>query len=234
MNISFEDSLVCKTNGGDHPNSPCVFPFIYNNVKYAACTSVDNGGTPWCSTEVNGNGDYIDGKWGNCGPECSRGNDLYHCEKFKYLHDNILIKCVDFITMIYYWIFLEIEENNSVLPSTVLTEPTSEFSSSSSFPTNRKVDKGRQKNEMIKGIFNCQLRNFCWLLYIYSLHKLMFWCNQYQCNYCFRTLVRSQKYWFENVGRTVHNHSSSLHYVSFYVPQTGKYHKPRIHLLKTQ
>ena len=102
MNISFKDSLVCKTNAGDHPNSPCVFPFIYNNVRYAACTSIDNGGTPWCSTEVNDNGDYIEGKWGNCGPECSRGDDYYCCEKLKYLHDNILIKCLDFITMTYY------------------------------------------------------------------------------------------------------------------------------------
>ena len=67
---SIDCSKACKTILGD----PCVFPFSYKNVEYTACTSVENNGTQWCSTEVDGNGVVIEKKWGNCGPECNRGS----------------------------------------------------------------------------------------------------------------------------------------------------------------
>ena len=40
----------CNTNGGSHPDVPCVFPFIYKGTTYTECTDVDNSGVPWCAT----------------------------------------------------------------------------------------------------------------------------------------------------------------------------------------
>ena len=65
--ISFENIVDCKTTDG----ALCVFPYIYKNVKYTACSTIENNGTHWCSTDVDGNGGYNE-KWGNCGPECDR------------------------------------------------------------------------------------------------------------------------------------------------------------------
>ncbi|CAB4059020.1 MMP9 [Lepeophtheirus salmonis] len=31
----------------------CKFPFKYGGVTYSDCTTIDNSGTPWCSTSVN-------------------------------------------------------------------------------------------------------------------------------------------------------------------------------------
>ena len=75
LKILFENSVVCRTIGGMEPNRPCVFPFSYKNIEYTSCTTIENDGTLWCSTEVDGNGNYIERKWGNCGPECIQGND---------------------------------------------------------------------------------------------------------------------------------------------------------------
>ena len=62
----------CKTESGPEPRRPCVFPFIYNGVKYNECTFVD-WHQPWCSVEVNDNQNHIDGKWGNCKKTCNKG-----------------------------------------------------------------------------------------------------------------------------------------------------------------
>ena len=32
-----------------------------------------NHDQPWCSVEVDSNGNHIMGKWGNCGPYCDLG-----------------------------------------------------------------------------------------------------------------------------------------------------------------
>ena len=70
--------LDCYTNGGPDSNKPCVFPFIYNGIEYTACTTVENDGIAWCSTEVDViNGNYVGGKWGNCGPGCSGGKVVH-------------------------------------------------------------------------------------------------------------------------------------------------------------
>ena len=66
---------MCETNGGDDANQQCVFPFSYEGVTYEHCTSVGNNGTQWCSTEVDENGEYVSGKWGNCGSGCFEDND---------------------------------------------------------------------------------------------------------------------------------------------------------------
>ena len=66
-------SSTCKTISGD-TNRPCLFPFIYNDVEYTACTREGNDGINWCSTEVDNSGKFISDKWGNCSPECTIGN----------------------------------------------------------------------------------------------------------------------------------------------------------------
>ena len=71
--------LVCHTNGGADPNKPCVFPFNYNGINYTSCTTVENNGIHWCSTEVDANGNHVGVQWGNCGPGCTRGNETYTC-----------------------------------------------------------------------------------------------------------------------------------------------------------
>ena len=68
----FQDDK-CAINGGkggDDPGKPCVFPFTYKELTYTECTTFENNGTHWCSTEVDASGSYIDGKWGNCNERC--------------------------------------------------------------------------------------------------------------------------------------------------------------------
>ena len=52
------------------PNKLCVFPFWYNGTRYDECTSIDNDGVSWCSTEVDANDLHIVGQTGSCGPYC--------------------------------------------------------------------------------------------------------------------------------------------------------------------
>jgi len=47
-------------------NVPCVFPFTYSGQTYEACTEADSDGKPWCSTEVDDDGNHITGKDGLC------------------------------------------------------------------------------------------------------------------------------------------------------------------------
>ena len=54
---------VCRTTGGTGHGGACVFPFAYKGKKYTACTTVDNGHTPWCATSSKGGSS---GPWGNC------------------------------------------------------------------------------------------------------------------------------------------------------------------------
>jgi len=54
----------CITESGPQPNKPCIFPFISHGITFHQCTTYKNGGQPWCSTEVDGNGTHVDGKWG--------------------------------------------------------------------------------------------------------------------------------------------------------------------------
>ena len=53
------------TGGTVAEDTPCCFPFTYNNVLYTECTSV-NHNRPWCATGSV----YQEGnkKWGNCKP----------------------------------------------------------------------------------------------------------------------------------------------------------------------
>ena len=42
------DNLICKSKTG----IPCVLPFQYNGNYYDTCINADNGGVPWCYTNV--------------------------------------------------------------------------------------------------------------------------------------------------------------------------------------
>ena len=78
----------CKTNGGIQPNVPCVFPFRYGLRIYMTCITKDHD-APWCPTQTDLNGNYLNGKWGNCRPGCpvkSEGKTIV----FRYL--NLMVK----------------------------------------------------------------------------------------------------------------------------------------------
>jgi len=44
---------------------PCVFPFIYKEITYNSCTSVDHKDY-WCATKVSEKGEYMWRKWDHC------------------------------------------------------------------------------------------------------------------------------------------------------------------------
>ena len=57
---------ACVTKDGPDPKKPCVFPFNDRGLSHSKCTKGTSGGKPWCPTEVDERGYYLDGKWGNC------------------------------------------------------------------------------------------------------------------------------------------------------------------------
>ena len=67
--------VECETNGGPVNGQSCKFPFTYHGATYSHCIKYDNDCIPWCSTEVNADGNHIDGKWGNCNENCDIGID---------------------------------------------------------------------------------------------------------------------------------------------------------------
>ena len=54
-------------------NKSCIFPFIWNDKKYYACTSSNNGYL--CSTKVDFGGNHVQDqqKSGFCSPDCMTG-----------------------------------------------------------------------------------------------------------------------------------------------------------------
>jgi len=54
-------SCVTTVGGNVATDSQCVFPFTYRGVEYSECTTVDNDGVAWCSTDAT-----FDGNWGEC------------------------------------------------------------------------------------------------------------------------------------------------------------------------
>ena len=65
----------CKTLGTD--SEPCVFPFIYEGVRYNQCTSQDAAeGAVWCATQVSTNGTVIEGRWGDCTEGCPGSSNV--------------------------------------------------------------------------------------------------------------------------------------------------------------
>jgi len=43
----------------------CVFPFIYEGLTFHHCTMYDHA-VPWCALQVDDDGEYLRGAWGNC------------------------------------------------------------------------------------------------------------------------------------------------------------------------
>merc|ERR1712203_1319610 len=62
---SIAKAKSCATEDGQ----ACVFPFQYDGLSYSSCTAIDSDQL-WCATEVDADGDYIDGQWGNCNSNC--------------------------------------------------------------------------------------------------------------------------------------------------------------------
>ena len=67
--------LGCKTNGGPVQNQPCVFPFIYKGENFSSCTEKKFEYVPWCATETDTEGKFIDDKWGYCEEGCPGGKN---------------------------------------------------------------------------------------------------------------------------------------------------------------
>jgi hypothetical protein len=58
------------TNPSTRETKKCVFPFVFRNITFTACTTWQNGGVPWCSTATDHVGHHIEGggggHWGDC------------------------------------------------------------------------------------------------------------------------------------------------------------------------
>merc|ERR1712088_413078 len=63
----------CMTVDGPAAGSSCVFPFNFGGETISSCTTIDGDTTPWCSTQVDGNGDHVGGvgAWGYCDASCA-------------------------------------------------------------------------------------------------------------------------------------------------------------------
>ena len=59
---------ICYTEHG----AECKFPFKYKNIEYNECTNVDDY-KPWCATQIDPSGNYIDGAYGYCDQQCLKG-----------------------------------------------------------------------------------------------------------------------------------------------------------------
>ena len=77
-----DDCVINGGDGGDEPGKQCIFPFSYKGITYTECTTYENNGIPWCSTEVDTTGNYIDGKWGNCNSRCPTATLGKYCSKY--------------------------------------------------------------------------------------------------------------------------------------------------------
>merc|ERR1712168_1458665 len=97
-------SRQCITNDGNVYISKCKFPFKHNNRIYGGCTNIDvpSGNTSllFCATEVNSNGEMIDGKWGYCNEFCPycTGSDISTLtkkieKKYENLDSEDCLKC---------------------------------------------------------------------------------------------------------------------------------------------
>ena len=69
--LFFFSFLGCKTIKGGDPNALCIFPFRYRGKTYDTCITIGiTNNQAWCATKVDNLGNYVRGKWGNCGQGC--------------------------------------------------------------------------------------------------------------------------------------------------------------------
>ena len=80
----------CVTvEGGPVVNALCVFPFRYKGVQYYTCPDVDDT-EPWCATDVDTHGNFIQGFWGRC-----------NCDsKFKIIVSSLLSLFINFVCIV--------------------------------------------------------------------------------------------------------------------------------------
>ena len=63
--------------GGDVPEKPCKFPWIYpiNNMTYLGCANPhEDSKGDWCPTDLNADGEFEinSGNWGYCNDNCRK------------------------------------------------------------------------------------------------------------------------------------------------------------------
>ena len=66
---------VSNPNGGGMPEEKCIFPFKYKDNWRYGCVTEPNHPEPWCAVrrDSNGDGAYIQTKWGYCPSSCKTG-----------------------------------------------------------------------------------------------------------------------------------------------------------------
>ena len=76
-------SESCVTIGSEP--EPCVFPFRYNGQTFDRCTGTDaSGNAVWCATEVDKDGDVIEGRWGDCNEGCPGASECININTGTY------------------------------------------------------------------------------------------------------------------------------------------------------
>ena len=67
--------FIFQVNSGAVRNACCIFPFKFAEVTHNSCITLnapDN--RPWCSTQVDGDGVHVTGRWGHCNARCPGAN----------------------------------------------------------------------------------------------------------------------------------------------------------------
>ena len=61
--------LGCVSEAGDD----CIFPFVYKNITYSACTATDSENKkPWCAIAPTPVGGIVEHpNWADCEESCS-------------------------------------------------------------------------------------------------------------------------------------------------------------------
>ena len=59
-------------NSPQNPNTPCILPFKLRGQWQNECLPHPGGLEDqfWCATKTNEKGEYVNGQWGICSPEC--------------------------------------------------------------------------------------------------------------------------------------------------------------------
>ena len=71
----YREKFVCQLSSCyTKTEKACVFPFKYAGRIYNQCIDLLNGGSAWCSTRVDSNGQHVPGFWDNCQENCPLNN----------------------------------------------------------------------------------------------------------------------------------------------------------------
>jgi hypothetical protein len=76
LHVDLKAACANGMGGKTAYGSPCIFPFIYKNNTYTACTTVDMKDMEWCATEVDDDSLIaVQGSWGAC-IDCVEDDDF--------------------------------------------------------------------------------------------------------------------------------------------------------------